>query len=361
MTITAWFASAWAPRPLCGVMAWLLVASCTLAAGPDRYLNRPAHWFSSDDARTIADTILTHQSDLGGWPKNRDTTAAPFTGDRGSLDPTYDNGATTDELRFLARMVNATHDDCDTQAFLRGLDYVLEGQYPNGGWPQSFPPGTGYPRHITFNDHSMVRLMNFVREVANDPAYAFVAADRRAAARAAFDRGVECILDCQVRIDGKPTVWCAQHDEKDFLPRPARSYELVSLSGSESVGITQLLMSLDNPSPRVIEAIDAAVAWFERSKVTGVRIVTKRDPGGPRGVNRTLVDDPSAPPLWARFYDIDTNEPMIVDRDGKRRSHYNDLSAERRSGYGWYGDWPRHMLDVEYPAWKARIAATAPR
>jgi hypothetical protein len=106
-------------------------------------------------------------------------TAAPFTGARAELRPTYDNRATTDELRFLARAFHATNDESYRDAFLRGLDYVLDGQYPNGGWPQSSPPGDGYPRHITFNDNTMVRLLEFVREVARDDRYAFVDGDRR--------------------------------------------------------------------------------------------------------------------------------------------------------------------------------------
>ncbi|MGI9176268.1 MAG: pectate lyase, partial [Pirellulales bacterium] len=338
------------------LMAVVGVATAALAAGPDRYLDRPADWFAGDDGSRIADTILTHQSDLGGWPKNRDTTAAPFTGDRSTLHPTYDNSATTDELRFLARAYDATHEPRFHEAFLQGLDYVLAGQYPNGGWPQSFPPGDGYPRHITFNDYTMVRLMNFVREVGRDDAYAFVDEKRREAARRAFDRGIDCILKCQVRTDGRPTVWCAQHDEIDFRPRPARSYELVSLSGSESVGITELLMSLDDPSPQVIEAVEGAVDWFGRTRLTGIRIVSRKDKDSPRGVSRSLVNDPDAPPLWARFYEIGTNEPLIVDRDGRRRASFNDLSAERRSGYSWYSDWPRGLLETGYPAWKARLS-----
>lgn len=346
--------------PRAAVLAWIttLLGSLAVAAGPDRHLDRPDEWFAGEDGRRVAAAILSHQSELGGWPKNRDTTI-PFTGTRATLVPTYDNRATTDELRFLARAFGATHDDDYRTAFLHGLDYVLRGQYPNGGWPQSFPPGAGYPRHITFNDHAMIRLLEFVREVGRDDIYAFVDDDRRAAARAAFDRGIECILACQIRVNGVPAVWCAQHDEIDFRPRPARSYELASLSGSESVAITRLLMSLEDPSPRVVEAVESAVAWFRRSQLTGIRIVTRKDDGGPRGINRTLVEDAEAAPLWARFYDIDTGEPMIVDRDGRRCATFNDLSAERRSGYVWFGDWPQSLLDTEYPAWRARQDVTS--
>jgi PelA/Pel-15E family pectate lyase len=47
-------------------------------------------------------------------------------------------------------------------AFTRGLDHILAARYPTGGWPQSSPPGSGYHRHITFNDNAMVNLMSLV-------------------------------------------------------------------------------------------------------------------------------------------------------------------------------------------------------
>ena len=65
---------------------------------------------------------------------------------------------------------------------------------------------------------------------------------KRAEARQAFDRGIQCILKCQIKVGGKRTAWCAQHDEIDFRPRRARSYELPSLSGAESVGIVPSLL-----------------------------------------------------------------------------------------------------------------------
>ena len=29
------------------------------------------------------------------------------------------------------------------------------------------------------------------------------------------------------------------------------------------------------------------------------------------------MQDPSAPPLWTRFYDLESSRPMFSDRDGK--------------------------------------------
>ena len=51
----------------------------------------------------------------------------------------------------------------------------------------------------------MVRLMIFLREVATDQRYEFVGAAPRAAAQRAFDRGVDCILKCQIKVNGRLT------------------------------------------------------------------------------------------------------------------------------------------------------------
>jgi pectate lyase len=326
-------------------------------AGPRPYLGKPDGWFAGDEAKRIAANILSFQADLGGWPKNVDTAAAPFTGDRSQLKPTFDNDATTDELRFLARVYKATRDEVYRRALEKGLDYILKAQYPSGGWPQFYPPGTQYHRYITFNDNAMTRLMEFLREAYGAKAYDFVDAARRQAARQAFDRGLACILKCQIVVDGKRTAWCAQHDEKDYRPRPGRSYELVSFSGGESVGVVRLLMSLDDPSPEVVAAVEGAVAWFEAVKLKGIRVVRKKDVNAPRGFDKVVIDDPSAPPMWARFYEIGTNKPIFSDRDGMAKARLSDIGYERRNGYNWLGYWPASVLASEYPAWKLRQAA----
>jgi PelA/Pel-15E family pectate lyase len=331
-------------------------ASTLPARGPERYLKKPAAWFAGQEAGGIAENILSYQSDLGGWPKNLDTTRAPFRGDRKQLKPTFDNDATTDELRFLARIYNVTKEDRYRQAFLKGLDYILRAQYPTGGWPQHYPPGSTYHRHITFNDNAMVRLLEFLREAYRSDVYAFVDAARRQAGRRAFERGIACILKCQIQVGGKLTAWCAQHDEKDYRPRPGRSYELVSLSGAESVGIVRLLMSLDKPSPEVVRAVDGAVVWFADARLRDIRVVVRKDARAPRGWDRVVVKDPAAPPLWARFYEIGTNRAIFADRDGVAKHELAAIGFERRNGYRWLGYWPQDMLEKDYPAWKKKLA-----
>lgn len=330
------------------------------ATSTRNHLAKPDDWFRTPEAKTIAANILSYQSPLGGWPKNTDTAAAPYAGDPAKLQPTFDNSATTDELRLLARMFNATHDAQYQRAFEKGLSYILIAQYPTGGWPQFHPPSTQYHRHITFNDNTMVRLMIFLREVATGDLYAFVPADQRRAAQQAFDRGVQCILKCQIKVNDKLTGWCAQHDEKDYSPRPGRTYELVSLSGSESVAIVQLLMSLDNPSPEVVQSIESVIAWFQSARLQGIEVVLQDDPQASKGRNKVVVQDPSAPPLWARFYDISTNRPIYCDRDGIPKPNLADIGYERRNGYAWLGDWPRDLLEKQYPAWRVKYPSSHP-
>ena len=190
---------------------------------------------------------------------------------------TIDNDATHSELRILARAVTLEKDEVRQEkikaAFFAGLDAMLAGQYANGGWPQRFPPPQNYGSHVTFNDNAMTRLMDLLKEIgqgkAGDGPFGFVDDGRRKKATAAFDKGVECILQCQIVVDGKLTGWCAQYDEVTLKPAGARAYELPSISGSEGGEIAILLMHLEKPDDRVKKAIEGAAVWFESAKIVG--------------------------------------------------------------------------------------------
>lgn len=315
------------------------------AAAPWRnFATKPDEWYRSTDGRRMADHILTWQAASGSWPKNVNTASEPFAGDAATIRGTFDNGATTSELRFLARAFRVTGEARCRAALFRGIDHILQSQYRTGGWPQFHPPGTNYHRHITFNDDTMVRLMEFVRAVATAPDYEFVDAPRRQAAKEAFQRGIECILKCQITVHGKLTAWCAQHDEGDYRPRPGRSYELVSLSGAESAGILQLLMSLEAPGPEVVRSVKAGAEWFESARLTGVRQTVVNG-------DKKIVRDAEAPPLWARFYEIESNRPIFASRDGVKKYDLVEIEPERRNGYAWYGSWGTSVA-VNFAKWR---------
>lgn len=326
----------------------LFVFSASLKAdtSAEKLLKKPGRWFGSDEGRKTLACILSWQSKHGDWPKNTDTTGKTFSGDRSKIKGTFDNGATTGELRVLARAFRATGDKQYEKAFLVGFDHILKAQYANGGWPQYYPLSKQYHRHITFNDGSMVRIMKFIRDAASEADFAFIDKARRAAALKAFNLGIDCILKCQIIVNEKPTVWCAQHDEVSLAPANARSYELASLSGGESAGILIFLMSLDKPSPQVVRAVKSGVAWFESVKIEGFRY--KKG-----GKEPSLIKDRNASPIWARFYEIKSNRPFVCDRDGVMKFDIAEIGSERRGGYSWYGNWGDGVLKA-YAKWPHR-------
>lgn len=321
-------------------------------------LKRDPAWFASAEARAVADNVLKYQSAEGAWPKNM-SLAVPPTGpiSAGSTN-TIDNQATTVPLAFLARVISANA-EADTApyraAFDRGLDWLQAAQYPNGGWPQFYPLRGGYYDHITFNDDAMVRVLNLLREIESGRGpYAFVDADRRAKAADATARGLDVILKTQIRKDGVLTVWCAQHDQVTLAPAWARRFEPPSYSGGESVGITRYLMSLPDPSPEVIAAVEGSVAWFRAHAIPGIRIENFTDAAGQR--DRRVVQDASAGPQWARFYDLETGKPIFMGRESVAKASLAEIEQERRAGYSYYVDSAARLLEADYPAWKRRLA-----
>ncbi len=179
-------------------------------------LRQAAEWYGTPEAIALADNVLHYQTVHGGWPKNMDMAHPPSEADVAkyrdpdSREATIDNGATTTHLKFLARVISSNRGtDPHRAAFTRGLDYLLEAQYKNGGWPQFFPLKKGYHTRITFNDGAMISVLVFLDEIAK---------------------------------------------------------------GSESVGIVRFLMSIEKPSPEIIAAVEGAVQWFGAVGIRGLRI-----------------------------------------------------------------------------------------
>ena len=119
----------------------LLPLTLSLPAAPrvEKLLRNPDTWFQGAAGRQALESILSWQTSHGDWPKNRDTSAESYSGDRSKLRGTFDNGATTAELRILTKAFHATKERRYEKAFLKGLDHILRAQYPHGGFPQSFP------------------------------------------------------------------------------------------------------------------------------------------------------------------------------------------------------------------------------
>ena len=331
----------------------ILMALALLPAHAQRRYNAmretKKEFFKTEQARLIGDQILDYQRVTGGWPKNIDM-AKPMTheerlqvlNDKSRRDDsTTDNDATNMQMTYLARLYQATKSKKYREAFCQGVEYLLSGQYDNGGWPQFWPGMRGYQVHITFNDDAMVNTMEMLRDIYLQKApFDGKLTDKalRQKAIKAFNKGVECILKCQIVKDGKPTVWCQQHDRVTFEPRPARAFELSSYSSNESARIVAMLMEIPNPSEEIKRAIRGAMQWFDTYKLTGLKVVRKGEFGSPFRTTELVKDPDATTPLWARYYDLEFCEPFVCDRDGVPRRHLWEIGTERRNGYSWYSE-----------------------
>ena len=322
-------------------------------------------FFKTKEAVRIGDNVLLYQLESGGWPKNifmpaelsKEEIKKVKQAKKNVGESTIDNNATTTEIHYLSRLYLATGVDKYKDAAVAGIRYLLSGQYENGGWPQFWPRAEGYYTHITYNDNAMVNLLNLLREIFQKKApYTFVSEEVCKEARTAFDKGIECILNTQIKKEGKLTVWCAQHDEVTLLPAKARAYELPSFSGAESYGIVKLLMSLPNPSQRIIDAIEGAVAWFETSKIEGIGYQFFTNEEGKKDYRMVpCPEGEKCPPLWARFYTLEDNRPFFCGRDGIMKFDVSEIEYERRTGYSWYNG-NGEKLQRDYQKWKKKLA-----
>jgi len=325
----------------------------------------------AEGARTdpVAENMVLLQTASGGWSKHFDEKAVDYT--RGYLpaeiaalrspdrrdDATIDNKATTREIRYLAETYRETGNSAYLESARRGVAYLLAAQYANGGWPQYYPDRSLYRHQITYNDDAMVRVLQLLQDVAEGrDALAALTPEYAERTREAVSRGIACILATQLKIDGEPTIWAGQYDEITLQPAKARSYELPSLAVSESVSVVRFLIRQPQPTPAIIDAVDNAARWFDRHRLRDTAMRKVEAPGEETGQDVLIETQPGAS-LWARFYDLDRQQPMFVNRQGEQVARFVDIPNERRVGYAWYGVWPEKLLSQELPRWRKAVAS----
>jgi len=316
-----------------------------------------------------ADNILLYQRNNGGWPKNYDMQAILLPEQIDSLvqtknqtHTTFDNSTTYTHIEYLAKVYSLTQIERYKNACQKGIGFVLEAQYSNGGWPQYFPIEQGnYSRRITFNDGAYIGIMEMLKKmVDNDPDFSFVGKNLREEVQQAYDKGLQCILKMQIIDNGKLTVWCQQHDEITLQPAWARAFEPPSICNGESASVVLFLMSIDEPDRKIIESVQNAITWFHDSKIYNIRVKTIQAPPEKsqwrtNTSDRIVVADATAPPIWTRYYELGTEKPLFCDRNSKLLYSLAEVSRERRSGYSWYTYAPKEVLD-KYPEWQKKWA-----
>ncbi len=314
---------------------------------------------------TKANNAITWQiPDVGGWDKAYDlhvsrergtsnyNQSSGWTAQGGGYMGTIDNGGTYSHMETIAQAYSITGDQKYKDSFAQAIAFLKNLQTEKGGFTQVYPKRGSYSDYVTFNDDAMVSVMKLLRNVyENKTPYTNIVDEAgRAEIKAMFDKGIEYILASQIEVQGVKAGWCAQHDPVTYEPKEAREYERPSISGSESVGIIELLMSLtDNQAAQ--EAGLAAVRWFDEHKLVDKAFSKNGVKNATTGVVEYIYDKPGST-IWYRFYDLNGVGFFSDRKSSAKWEEYNgyfydpaEISEERRTGYSWMGNWPSAVID----------------
>ncbi len=292
----------------------------------DRYL--------LEAAQEVARALVKGQHCSGGWdyfiefdeqkraqfPYRADGRCGEGAAARPERTTTLDDNISQAALRLLMR-VDRELDFKDAEvheAALFALDSLIKAQYPNGAWPQrysrfpepsafpvkqaSYPeswprtwPGSSYTAHYTFNDNSIVDMIDAMLEAAHiyrEPRY-----------RASAEKGGAFILLAQMP---EPQPGWAQQYDRDMHPAWARRFEPPSLTGGEAQSVMKALLLLyrETDQRKYLEPLPRALAYYRRSLLPEVET--------PSEIRRRAC--PKGTPCLARFYELQTNRPLYVTK-----------------------------------------------
>ena len=221
---------------------------------------------------------------------------------------TFDDMGTSEAAQFLLRLYLEKRDPKYRPALERAVNFVLESQYPIGGWPQRWPYDPNYPAYqsyITFNDDVAAENVKFLTLV-----YQHLGDTR---ALDAIQRGMNIYLLTQ---QGAPQAGWALQYTLDLKPAAARTYEPNALHTATTASNVEQLMSFYRMTGdrRFLARIPEAIAWLE----------TVRLPEPRQGRN------------FPTFVEIGTNKPIYVHRRGSNvvnGEYYWDYSPEATLGH----------------------------
>ncbi len=260
-------------------------------------------------AEKAASAIIWGQSHEGGW-----NYVVDFAGDR-SLNhwyntigkngwrleefqhyygnSTFDDDITSDAARFLLRMYLEKLDPKFKPALDKAIDFILESQYPLGGWPQRYPlrydfNKQGHPDYTsfyTFNDDVIWENVHFLIQC-----YLTLGEQRFLDP---IKRGMEFYIFSQDACGA----W-AQQLNMDMQTAGARTYEPAAFLPSTTCHNAFLLLQFYQITGdrRYLVHVPKAIEWLEQTMLPKDKIEKER--------------------THPTFVEVETNKPIYVHRKG---------------------------------------------
>lgn len=276
-------------------------------------------------AERVAGAIIFAQHPSGGW-----NYLADFAGEAALKDwyatigkhawrleefqhyygnATFDDAGTAEAAKFLLRLYMAKLDPKYRPPLDKAIDFILNSQYPMGGWPQRFPLMHDHPAHnqadytsfITFNDDVAAENIDFLLMCYQ--------ALGEARVREPVIRAMNAFIVTQM---GAPQLgWSLQYTP-ELQPAGARSYEPKSLHTPTTADNIRLLIQFYRMTgeTKFLARIPEAIEWLESLKL----------PVKPEYEGRT----------HASFIELGTNRALFTHRRGSNVAngeYYVDYQA----------------------------------
>lgn len=209
---------------------------------------------------------------------------------------TFDDAGTSESMQFLLRLYVEKHDPKYLPALRKALGFVLDSQYPIGGWPQRWPLKSEFSHHgkpdytsfITFNDDVAGENINFLLMC-----YQALGGDARV--RDAIVRAMNVFLITQ---QGQPQPGWGLQYTLDLKPVGARTYEPDALvTHTTATNVRQLMRFYRlTGDTKFLARIPEALDWLESVRLPAGQVKNGR--------------------AYPTFVEIGTNKPLYVHRRG---------------------------------------------
>lgn len=180
---------------------------------------------------------------------------------------TFDDAGTAESSQFLLRLYVEKKDKRFKPALDKALAFVLNSQYPIGGWPQRFPLKDEFHHHgkpdytgfITFNDDVAGENLKFLLMVWQALGDKTVLEPIR--------RAMDSFIACQ-QPQPQPA-WGLQHRVSDLKPTGARTYEPEAFATHTTAGNIASCMDFYELTgdPKYLARLGEALDWLDSVKL----------------------------------------------------------------------------------------------
>ncbi len=249
-------------------------------------------------AEEAALALVKGQNKFGGWNHK-----IHFANPEEDQVVSFDDNQTQGAIRFLMAFDQLKENNAVKGGIEKALSMMLKSQLPLGGWPHKYPKQNNYHDYATFNDGGINDCIKVMIDAYNYYRMPEYLASIKKAAR---------YIDISQLPPPQPA-WGMQYNQ--FLqPVWARTFEppcvspIVTIRNINSLLNIYLVVQDEN----ILNPIPDAVNWLRKVQL-------------PNG-------------KYCRFLELGTNKPMYYDRGRIRVASVDQLSEERRTGYGYEMD-----------------------